>query len=206
MRDDILERPQRGRLTVILVASLILLFGVELATGAVGDDAMLLRLGAIPDDGSLGSQYWRLLTYAWIHAGYMHLALNAALLWWVGQIVERRIGSLRTLTVYLAGALAGGVVIAWHASVRPEPGASLGASAAISALLTCALVLVHRPGAAAFGAPPWIRTVLWAILVAAVALSFLPGVSLVGHLGGLTVGAVLGFMIPIRPEAAHESG
>jgi rhomboid protease GluP len=184
--------------TAVLLGTVLLLFVVELAIGATGNDPRLMGLGAIPDDGTMGIQYWRLLTYAWLHAGYMHLAMNVALLWWVGRIVERRIGSLATLGVYLAGGLAGGVLIAWKASVHPKPGVSVGASAAIAALLTCGLVLLHRPSAARFGQARWVRVALWAILVGAIAVSFLPGVSLAGHVGGLVVGLIFGFVMPVR--------
>lgn len=164
-----------------------------------------MALGAISDDGPLGGQYWRLLTYAWLHAGTLHLGMNVALLVWVGRIVERRTGSAVTLGVYLAGAVVGGLFIAVKTSMDPQPGVSLGASAAISALLTCALALLHRPAAAAFGQPTGVRLGLWAVLVGAVALSFLPGVSLVGHVGGLALGAVLGVFVPVRSVPLTES-
>lgn len=191
--------------TTVLLGSLLLLFVVELATGALGNDPQLMRLGAISDDGALGSQYWRLLSYAWLHASYLHFAMNFALLWWVGRLVERRIGSFATLAVYLAGGLAGGALIAWNASVHPKPGTSVGASAAIAALLVCGLVLVYRPSAAHFGQALWVRVTLWAILVSALAVSFLPGVSLAGHVGGLAVGLLGGFVVPVRGAKKAEA-
>lgn len=137
-------------------------FGVELAVGAVGNDTRLLAMGAIPDTGTMAKEYWRLLSYTWLHAGSLHLFMNAALLWWVGRIVERRTGCRTMLGVYLACALAGGSLIAWNASMHPKPGVSLGASAGISGLLTCALVLMYRPSAAAFGRALCVRVTLWA--------------------------------------------
>lgn len=87
----------------------------------------------------------------------------------------------------------------------PHPGASLGASAAVSGLLACALVL-YRPSAAAFGQALWVRVMLWAILLCALGASFLPGISLVGHIGRLGLGTLLGFFVPVRAvEAASSS-
>lgn len=190
--------PGRRITTYGLLASLVLVFGVEVAAGALGNDARLLSLGAIPDDGTMGGQVWRLLTYAWLHANTLHLVSNLVLLWWVGKIVERRVGSLVTLGVYVSGALAGGLLIAWNASANPRASVSLGASAAVSALLTCALVLLHRPAAAHFGRLLWVRVVLWAVLAGALGVSLMPGISLAGHFGGLLLGAVLGFVVPVR--------
>ena len=44
----------------------------------------------------------------------------------------------------------------------------------------------------------WVRVVLWAILVFGLVVSFLPGVSLSGHIGGLALGALFGFLVPVR--------
>lgn len=184
--------------TTLLLASLLVVFGVELAAGAIGNDARLLSLGAIHDSGTIGTDYWRLLSYGWLHAGYFHLATNVALLWWVGRIVERRVGSLAMVGVYLGCVVAGGLIIMWNASHHPKPGTSLGASAGVAGLLTCALVLLHRPSAAGFGRALWVRLTLWMIFVCAVAISFLPGVSLAGHVGGLALGGVFGLFVPVR--------
>jgi len=197
---------KRFPVTLLLIASLLILYGIEVSRGAIGNDAQLMRLGALSDAAAPGGEFWRLLTYAWLHAGPTHLIMNLALLAWVGRIVERRVGSPVTLGIYLAGALAGGAMIAAKAAMAPKPGASLGASAAISALLACSLVLLHRPGFAAFGQPKGGRLALWAILVVGLAASLLPGVSLAGHAGGLVAGAALGFLVPARPGAGLEGG
>lgn len=192
--------------TAVLFVSLLVLFGVELATGAIGDDARLLGLGALSDAQGTGGEPWRLLTYAWLHSGWLHLVPNAALLWWVGRLVERRVGGVAMLGVYLACALSGGLAIAWRASLEPKPGTSLGASGAIFGLLTCALVLIHRPSAARFAQADWVPRLLWGILVGGLATSFLTGVSLAGHAGGAVLGALLGFVVPVRglPAGAQE--
>jgi hypothetical protein len=53
-----------GTGTIILVAALLAAFGIELASHSVGNEALLLKLGALPDNGELHSQYWRLATYS----------------------------------------------------------------------------------------------------------------------------------------------
>ncbi len=83
--------------TYFLLASIAALFALELSTGAVGSDQKLAQSGALRDTGGLNGEYWRLVTYAWLHASWKHLLLNSALLWWVGRIVERRIGAVPTL-------------------------------------------------------------------------------------------------------------
>src|SRR5437870_11653616 len=69
------------------------IFLVELATGAVRNDARLLRLGALPDSGEIGHEYWRLVTFGFSHWDLTHLLLNSVLLLTLGPIVERRAGT-----------------------------------------------------------------------------------------------------------------
>lgn len=45
---------KRYQCTVLLLGSVLLMFGVELAVGAIGSDERLLALGAIPDSGTIG--------------------------------------------------------------------------------------------------------------------------------------------------------
>jgi membrane associated rhomboid family serine protease len=188
-------------MTFLLVISLVILYSVELSRHAIGNDAALLSLGAISDAAGPGRDLWRLVTYAWLHANWTHFLLNTGLLYWTGRIVERRIGSIRMLGVYLVAVLGGGVGIAIRAALHPKPGISLGASAACFALLACAIVLLYRPDAARFGQPAGIRNILILIAIGGIAVSFAPGISLVGHVTGLVIGGLAGAFTPLAPPA-----
>src|SRR5207244_217575 len=83
----------KGRATLGLLAILVLVFAVEAVRHAIGDETALLSMGALPNDGRLHHQYWRLATYSVLHLNVTHIALNLAFLWWVGRIVKRRIGA-----------------------------------------------------------------------------------------------------------------
>jgi membrane associated rhomboid family serine protease len=70
--------------TTALVLALLLAFGLELATHSVGNDAALLKLGALSGNGELHGQYWRFATYSFLHFNGIHLLVNALLLFWIG--------------------------------------------------------------------------------------------------------------------------
>src|SRR5262245_21991818 len=115
--------------TFLLVFLVLAAFVLEMTTGRVGSESALLAMGALPNSGELGRQYWRLVAYSFLHLNWMHLLLNVGIISWTGQIVERRLGAVRALETYGAAALAGGLAI-WIARMAdPKPGASLGASA-----------------------------------------------------------------------------
>jgi membrane associated rhomboid family serine protease len=80
-----------------------------------------------------------------------------------------------------------GIGILGKHQVWPAPGVSLGASGGMFGLLGAALVLSFRqpfPNR-------WIRTALLLVLVLGLAYSFLPGVSMIGHIIGLLLGAAI---------------
>ena len=194
------DRPARlgGRATRALAVILLIVFAVEAAIGAAGDDAALLRFGALPDDGRLGHEYWRLITYSFLHLTSIHLLLNLFLLWWVGSIVERRIGGLLMCAAYFLAVIISGVSIVVAHLNAPRPGSSMGASGGVFGLLACALILLRRRDAAHFTASTRVQLWLWIVLLAGLGASLLPGVSLAGHVGGLIGGTIAGVALPVR--------
>lgn len=188
--------------TLTLAAILLVVFGVEIATHRMGDETALLGLGALPADGHLNGEFWRLITYAFLHLNWTHIILDLALLVWVGRIVERRVGTARAAIIYGVSVLVSGVAILIKYSLAPGQGSSVGASGGIFGLLAAALILVYRRHMSTFGQDRGLRIGLWACLGAGIAMSFLPGVSYAGHLGGLISGLILGFMITERDDHA----
>ena len=64
-------KPSTG--TIILVVTFLVVFGIELASHSAGNEASLLKLGALPDSGELHGQYWRLGIYSFLHLNGTHL-------------------------------------------------------------------------------------------------------------------------------------
>lgn len=80
-----------------------------------------------------------LLTYAFLHAGWLHLLSNMAFLWVFGQAVEDRLGRAGYLAFYLAGAAAAAL-----AQLLFDPAPMVGASGAIAAVAGAFMVLFPR--------------------------------------------------------------
>ena len=182
----------RARLgSILLLSAIAIVFGFELAGGAVGNDAGLLSLGALPDSGQLHREYWRLITFGFLHYDLTHILLNTALLFWVGPVVERRAGTAWILAIFLGASLVSGIGILAKHQFWPSQGASIGASGGLFGLLGAALVLVFRLPNQQRAA----RAALMVVLALGLAYSALPGISMVGHLCGLIVGAAMAFFI-----------
>src|SRR5437667_5939462 len=178
------------RWTMVLVFALVGVFGLELATHSVGNDSALLKLGALPDDGNLHGQYWRFATYSFLHFNGVHLLVNVLLLFWIAGILERRAGAALTGAIYLCSVLSSAAVILLVHSWHPKMGATVGASGGMFGLLGAALVISFRdPGL--FDQASRLRTWLWIALLAGLGISFLPDISMAGHIGGLIGGPLL---------------
>ena len=88
--------------TITLIVALLVVFGIELASHRVGNEVSLLRLGALPDDGVLHGQYWRVATYSFLHFNGAHLLVNVLLLFWIGRIVENWVGIGYAAAIFVA--------------------------------------------------------------------------------------------------------
>ena len=123
-----------------------------------------------------------------LHIGPIHLALNMLAVLVFGSELERQLGRWRFLALYLLSALGGAAAIQLFGDpLRPVAGASTAIYGLLGALGV--LMLVRRQD---------VRGLL-TLLAINVFISFLPGVSLIGHLGGLVVGAVTaGILVATR--------
>src|SRR5205809_5027590 len=184
--------------TIVLIVALVTVFGIEVVSHTMGDESALLKLGALPTNGQLHAEYWRLLTYSFLHLTPLHLLLNVVALWWTGRIVERRLGTLRAATIYSASVILSGSAILLIRSLYPHSGSAIGASGGLFGLLGAALVLVYRRDAERFGQGRRLRVALWLCLLFGLGISFVPDVSLSGHLGGLVAGPVIGALVGVR--------
>jgi len=177
--------------TITLVVALLVVFGIELATHTVGNEVSLLKLGALPDNGALHGQYWRVVTYSFLHFNGAHLLVNVLLLFWVGRIVESWVGIAYAASIYVSSVLSSAAVILLFHNLYPKAGATVGASGGVFGLLAAALIISHRRGADSLDREGRLRPWLWVVFLAGVAISFLPGISMAGHVGGLIGGALL---------------
>lgn len=153
----------------------------------------LLAWGANFGPRTLDGEAWRLVTSTFVHIGFLHVALNMAVLWKVGRILELMIGNVCFLAVYAAGGLGGAI-----ASVLWQPWAtSAGASGAVFGLLGAVPVfaMLHRNVM-----PALIRRQLTSYGVGFIVLNvpfglFVPHIDHAAHLGGFVGGSLAGLLV-----------
>jgi len=184
-----------GTVTLSLIAVNVAMFVLTAASAAVEGfspldnnfSTLFARLDQFPI-AVAGGEWWRPLTAAFLHIGVFHLVLNMLAVLVFGSELERQLGRWRFLVLYLLSALGGAASIQLFGDpLRPVAGASTAIYGLLGALGV--LMVVRRQD---------LRGLL-TLLAINVVISFLPGISLLGHLGGLVVGALTaGILVATR--------
>jgi membrane associated rhomboid family serine protease len=170
--------------TILLATLLAFMFSLQAEAGAVGDVERLLEFGALSTDVTV-AEFWRLVSYGWLHADVHHLLSNVTVLVPLGLLLESAVGSRRVLVVYAASVVAGGVA----SLIVEQPTCLVGASSGVWGLLGAAVVLAVRPADRLRAAETLaLRQFLLPLLVLGAFTSLIPGISLAGHAGGFVVG------------------
>jgi rhomboid protease GluP len=181
--------------TISLSAAIFLVFGIELVyqAGTEIDARTLIALGANVPVLVAGGEWQRIITANLLHAGLFHLLFNFMALDFLGRVLERLIGSMRVLLIFLVSSVAGAAASAlWARGLL-----SIGASTAVFGLLGAYAVLNWRhrsvlPAGMRQSRGWWIR-----ILVLNAALPFLvPQIDLAAHVGGFAAGLAIALLIP----------
>jgi membrane associated rhomboid family serine protease len=152
----------------------------------------------------------RMVSYAFVHGGWMHLIGNLLFLWLVGLNLEDRWGRWRFLAFYVAGAVVAALTFRLvHGPIGgPLVGASGAIAAAMGAFALCyaktrirfvyAYWLFLRPRWGSFYAAAWVALPLW--FAQQVVMSFFEAsagsaVAYSAHVGGFAMGAVTALVL-----------
>jgi membrane associated rhomboid family serine protease len=115
---------------------------VVASAGGTGADEMLRAAMAryVVDDSA---HPWTIVTYAFLHGSWTHIAMNGVWFAAFGSPVARRLGAARFLALALACAIAGAAA---HALVHPlSVLPMIGASAAVSGMMAAAARFIFAP-------------------------------------------------------------
>lgn len=183
-----------------LLALIAAVFAVEVLAGGSENPLVLARLGANYAPLVVGhGQWWRLVTSTLLHIGILHLAANGWALWQLGRLSEITFGRATTLALFVFTGITGSVVTL--ATVKLSAGAS-GALFGLEGALV-AFFLRHRDRLTPAGRSLLKQLLIWS--AAMIVFSFaVPGIDVLGHLGGFAGGLAVGWAL--RPRMAEGEG
>jgi membrane associated rhomboid family serine protease len=177
--------------TYTLVALCVVGYIIELAYSNILDYGEMIGGAYDPTIhafvGVAFGDWYRLLTSAFLHEppgsgiGLTHIIFNMWALIVVGPALERVLGRVRFLAVYLVSALAGSV---FYYLLAPANAAAIGASGAIFGLFGAWFVLARRLRVDS-------RQIVLLIVLNLAITFIVPGIALQDHVGGLVAGMSL---------------
>lgn len=139
------------------------------------------------------SQSWRLFSAIFVHIGLQHFVLNMVTLYFIGRIAEDLFGSKAFLALYLLSGLMGNLFVMIFSPLAVAAGASTALFGIFGAIAS--LRFIARSPYLQYLSQSYTSLILINIL-----FSFMPGISLAGHLGGLVGGGILAFVFPVYGE------
>ncbi|MBT7305578.1 MAG: rhomboid family intramembrane serine protease, partial [Bacteroidetes bacterium] len=153
-------------------------------------------------------QPWSLLTYSFLHGGFTHILFNMIWLNFFSKFILNLFSEKRFLTVYLLGALYGGLLFVTAYNVFPvfqsKAGYLLGASASVSALMVFAATYSPNISFRFF----MVTIKLWQLAVGLFLLDLFrlgsgtnPG-GMLSHVGG----AVFGYVYAVQLAKGNDIG
>ncbi|KMS82153.1 rhomboid family intramembrane serine protease [Prauserella rugosa] len=184
----------RAVVTPLLIALNVLFY---VATAAQVGDPMQNSESTLFQDGQLwplavyaGGEWTRLVLSGFLHYGLLHLAMNMLALWILGRDLEILLGKVRFLALYLVSLLGGSTAVYLLGDVNTG---TAGASGAVYGLMGALLVAVLKLKLNPSGA-------IGIIAINLVLTVTIPGISLLGHLGGLVAGALVMVAMLYAPQ------
>ena len=170
--------------------------------------AAYVLLGAVPEwrnhlmfaPFAGAAEPWRFISTAFLHGGFLHLALNMYALWIVGSVLEPALGRWRFVALYLLSALGGSVAVLLFAApndlswVIPV----VGASGAVFGLFGAIAMVLRRLGRDA-------TQIVILVVINAVLGFMIPNIAWEAHLGGLVTGLLLASAYVYAPKQRRTS-
>jgi membrane associated rhomboid family serine protease len=181
--------------TKALLVAIAIPFVIEVVVG--GPQALfnpsrllLFDLGAMQPIAVADGQFWRLFTAMFLHAGLLHVALNAYFFWLFGRMVESTYGRTWMVLIY---AVAGFLASVASYAFGPVDTLAVGASGAISGVFGAFIAYNYRRREHAMNAAN-LRMALTVIVLNAVIAFGYSSIDWRAHVGGLVAGFALGYL------------
>lgn len=179
--------------SIVLIACLVAVslaqFAVDGAGSILFGGNLSILLAGFVKPAFAGGEYWRILTGAALHGGVIHLLLNCYALFVLGKLIETLSNRAHLAIVFLLAAVGGGLL----SLIFVPDGISVGASGGILGFLgyLAAYGFIRRK----LLSNAFLKNMLFNIGFIALYGVFLnQTIDNFGHLGGLIVGAVYGFV------------
>ena len=139
-------------INVVIFLGLAVLMVITKVSGTEGFfNAVYNQFSMPPTLAEFITRPWTLITYAFAHSlsGIFHILFNMLIFYWFSKIILEFLGNKKIISIYVLGALAGGIayllvynLIPFYQHQAPGISGMVGASAAVYAIVVAAAVFM----------------------------------------------------------------
>jgi len=186
---------QRPVATLTLMALNVLVYVAGIGPGGSTKDSFVYDGGLIARGfdpirlqlvGMAEGEWYRLITSGFLHANLIHIGFNMFVLYRLGQLLEPALGRARFVLLYFVAMMGGALGV----MVLDPNALTVGASGAVFGLMGGAVAVFRSRGINIM------QTGLGATIMLNLVFTFaIPGISIGGHVGGLIVGFLAGWIL-----------
>ena len=142
-------------------------------------------------------EYWRLLTSVFLHSGLYHLGSNLIAQVFLGNAVERNLGHIKYLFLYIVSGVGGNIISVLYDRAQGVNTYSVGASGAVFGVMGALIVLIIKGRKKLRTGSSMLVRAGFAVFYAVYAGFRTPYTDNAAHLGGLAFGIALGVLLTI---------
>jgi len=178
----------------------IIIINLLLCFGCIVNPSLFYENGSISLTYIENGEWYRLITAVFLHGSLDHYFSNMLLLYFMGDMLERRVGSVKYLFIYLASGVIGNLVSCLHEYITGSYYISFGASGAVFGIIGMLFYMVLRRQETIR-----ISVLSMTFMVAYCIYSSFVGehINVAAHLGGL-LGGMLLMVVFERRRKSHE--
>lgn len=190
--------------TVIFIVINVLVF-IHLAVNGNPEKAsyMLSKGAMYPARIFQNGEYWRFITAAFLHFGMRHLVNNMFMLGYMGSWLEKAMGHIRFLILYLMSGIGGNLLSYLIMCKTGDYAVAAGASGAIFGVVggTLWVVICHRGRYESLTTPGVLFMIAFSLYYGVATA----GTDNWGHIGGLFTGILMGMLLYRRKRSDSNS-
>lgn len=182
--------------TLIAICVIVFILNLVFSDDSYYSSGLIVTIGACAKEKILQGEWWRIISFAFIHKDFAHVGFNMMALYYLGSETEQFHGKTRLLLVFLVSSIFSAAL-----AIFPNDGKWLiGASGGIFGFIgmTLATLLKHRSDF-----PPAIHKEMLSSIIKMLLINFvislLPGISMLAHIGGLISGFAIGMLVSVSP-------
>ena len=196
------KKPAPVAVTLVIVNTLVFLTSVIIGNIAANGENPFIASGRMEFDPVINGEYYRFISAMFLHSGVQHLISNMVLLYFMGEMVENKTGSVRFAIIYLVSGIMGNVVSFGYEWITYTRYTSVGASGAVYGIMGALLYLVIKKTE---GLNIPIKRMILLVAYCLYSSFASSHIDYAAHIGGLVFGFIMAFIVCAK-ELSKKGG